>query len=286
MKSTGKLNRASNLPYLSVDSTRESTLFSHIKQLWYFRELIQNLIMRDIKAQTKQSLLGYAWIFLPPLFQMGIFTLLFRGILGVQMTEKVPYAVFLYCTILPWNMFANMVSQGTLAIVSHGTLIKQVYFPKESVIISTIAAEAFKTLIASIALVALLMIYNVHVGVNLLWLPLLIFLQIFFTLGITLPLAMFNAFARDISKGITIIMSIWMYLTPVVYPIDKVPLEYLDIYKLNPMARLIQGYRQVILDNVPPEMNDIAILFAVSFITFLCGYKIFKKAEAMLADII
>lgn len=239
---------------MSVDTTIRPTFEFHLRQLWEYRELLQNLVKRDINAQTKQSLLGYLWIFMPPLFQMGIFSLLFQGILGVRMTENVPYAVFLYCTALPWQMFANTVTQGTASVVGHGPLVKQVYFPKEVVVLSAMSAEAFKTLIASVILVGLMAYYGIGVGVNLLWLPLLVSIQLLFTLGFILPLALFNAFARDISKGMNIVLTLWMYVTPVVYPLEKVPQDYRSLYLLNPMAALIQGYRQVILENTTPDM--------------------------------
>jgi ABC-2 type transport system permease protein len=271
---------------MGVDTTTQQTFMFHLRQLGVYRELLQNLIKRDIKAQTKQSLLGYLWIFLPPLFQMGIFTLLFQGILGIQMTERVPYAVFLYCTALPWQMFANMVTQGTMCVVGHGTLVKQVYFPKEVVILSSMITEGFKTLIASIILIGLMIFYKISVGINLLWLPLLIGIQFFFSLGLTLPLSLFNAFARDISKGIGIFLSLWMYITPVVYPLEKVPEAYRGLYLLNPMAVLIQGYRQVILENSSPEILRVVFLVFTSVLIFIIGYSVFKKAEAFLADII
>lgn len=271
---------------MSVDTTVQPTFAFHLRQLWAYRELLQNFVRRDIKAQTKQSLLGYLWVFLPPLFQMGIFSLLFQGILGVQMTESVPYSVYLYCTALPWQMFANMVSQGTMSVVGHGALVKQVYFPKEVVVLSAMSAEVFKTLISSIILVVLMAYYGIGVGVNVLWLPLLLIIQLLFSLGLALPLALFNAFARDISKGIGIGLSLWMYITPVVYPLEKVPQAYRDLYLLNPMAILIQSYRQVILENTAPEALSLAIVGLVSLAVFIVGYHLFKKAEGLLADII
>jgi len=191
---------------MSVDTTIQPTLVFHLQRLWEYRELLQNFVKRDIKAQVKQSLLGYLWIFLPPLFQMGIFSLLFQGILKVQMTESIPYPVFLSCTLLPWQMFANMVTQGAASVVGHGALVKQVYFPKEVVVLSAMTAEAFKTLIASVILIGLMAYYNIGVGANLLWLPLLVSIQLLFSLALCLPMALFNAFARDISKGVNIVL--------------------------------------------------------------------------------
>lgn len=271
---------------ISVDTTKQQTFMFHLQQLWVYRELLQNLVKRDIKAQTKQSLLGYLWIFLPPLFQMGVFSLLFQVILKVQMTESMPYAVFLYCTALPWQMFANMLNQGTMSVVSHGALVKQVYFPKEVVMLSAMTAEGFKTLIASVILIGLMAYYGIGVGLNILWLPILVGIQLLFTLGLILPLALFNAFARDISRGMNIFLTLWMYVTPVVYPIEKVPQAYQRVYLLNPMAGLIQGYRQVILENTAPEVFSLLFLFFISVLGFIVGYGLFKKAEALLADII
>ena len=271
---------------MSVDTTIKPTFDFHLRQLWVYRELLQNLIRRDIKAQTKQSMLGYLWIFLPALFHMGIFALLFQGILRVKMTENVPYALYLYCTVLPWQMFSGMVTRGTMSVVGHGGLVKQVYFPKEVVVLSSMCTEAFKTLLASVLLVGLMVYYGFGVGINILWLPILLIVQLLFSLGIILPLALFNAFARDISKGIGICLSLWMYISPVVYPLEKIPQFYRGVYQLNPMATLIHGYRKVILENTAPEAPYMIVAVLVSLAMLIIGYGLFKRAEALFADVI
>jgi len=217
---------------------------------------------------------------------MGIFTLLFQVILEIPMTESVPYPVFLYCTALPWQMFAGMVNQGTGAIVAHGGLVKQVYFPKEVVVLSAMAAEAFKTFIASSILVVLIGYYSIPVGVNLLWLPLLLCVQVLFSLGLVLPLTVLNAFARDISKGLGMVLSLWMYITPVIYPLEKVPEVYRGLYLLNPMAVIIQSYREVILENKSPEIFGLLLVACISVAVFLGGIYVFKKFEGLVADVI
>lgn len=269
-----------------IDTTIRRTFRFHMTQLWEYRDLLENLVRRDIKAQTKQSLLGYVWIFIPPLFQTGLFSLLFQAILKVQMTESIPYPLYLYMTTLPWQMFAGMLAQGTISVVGHGGLLKQVYFPKEVVIISTMAAEAFKTLIASTALIALMIYFGVGIGVHVLWVPLLVAIQLLFTLGLIMPLSALNAVVRDVSKAIGIGLMVWMYLTPVVYPLEKVPAEYRSLYLLNPMAILIQGYRDAILENRMPDPAGLLVVAAVSVTIFAAGYALFKRAEGSFADII
>lgn len=269
-----------------LDTTVKPSLGSYLAHLWRYYGLLYYLIVRDVKGQTKQSLLGFLWILLPPIFQMGIFSLLFRVILDLPMTEKVPYPVFLYCTALPWQMFVGMMAQGTAAVVSHGGLIKQVYFPKEVIVLSAMLAEVLKTLISSVILVALMVYYHIGVGINILYLPVLFVIQLCFSLGLVLPLTALNAFARDISKGLGIALSIWMYVTPVVYPLEKVPAVYRDLYLLNPMAVIIQGYREVILENSPPQLLGMLWVTAVSLAMFLAGVYIFKKFEGLLADVI
>ncbi len=239
-----------------------------------------------MKAQAKQSLLGYLWVVLPPLFQTGIFSLLFEGLLRIEMTDRVPYSLYLYCMALPWQMFANMVSQGTISLVGHAGLVKQVYFPKEVVILAAMSAEGVKTLVASAVLVGFMVYFGIGAGIHLLWLPLVVAIQLLFSLGLVLPFALFNAFARDISKVIHIAISFWMYLTPVVYPLEKVPAEYRSVYLLNPMATLLHSYRQVVLENRMPDVSSLLVAALISAGMFGAGYWVFKRCEALIADII
>lgn len=268
-----------------IDTTVRRGIRAYAGEFWQFRELLLNLIHRDMKAQTKQSFLGYAWILIPILFQTGLFTILFRVILDIDMGTGVPYPVFLYCTLLPWQMFAGMLTQGAGSLAAHAGLIRQVYFPKEMIVISSMTAEMGKALLASVALVALLIYYRIGVGWNLAWVPVLVTIQLMFTFGLVLLLSVANAVARDVSKGIGVIVSLWMYASPVVYPLEKVPVAYREVYLLNPMAILIQGYKRAILENAPPDAVPLAVVAAASAV--LCGlaYHLFKKAEGLVADI-
>lgn len=268
-----------------IDTTAPRGIRTYAVEFWRFRELLWNLVNRDLKAQTKQSFLGYAWIIIPILFQTGLFTILFRVILDIDMGTGVPYPVFLFCTLLPWQMFSGMLTQGAGSLVGHAGLIRQVYFPKEMIVLSSMTAEMGKGLFASFALVALLVYYRIGVGWNLAWIPLLLTIQLTFTFGLVLLLSVANAVARDVSKGIGVIVSLWMYASPVVYPVEKVPHAYREIYLLNPMAVLIQGYKRAILENAPPDTVPLAAVAATSAV--LCGlaYHFFKKAEGLVADI-
>lgn len=269
-----------------LDTSVRPSLWVYLRQLWVYRELLENLIKRDIKAETKQSLLGYLWIFAPPLFQTGLFSLVFQAILKLRMTETVPYPLYLYCTTLPWQMFAGMVSAGTNSVVGHGGLIKQVYFPKEVVALSGMTAVAFRTLIATLPLSLLMFFYGVGIGLNALWVPLLVAIQALLALGIALPLATLNAVARDVSRAVGMALSLWMYLTPVVYPLEKVPAAYRDLYMLNPMAVIIHAYRQAVLENAPPAAPALGAVALLATVVFLTGYAFFKRTEGSLADVI
>lgn len=268
-----------------IDTTVKPTLRFYFAQLWEYRELLLNFVNRDIKAQTKQSFFGYLWVFVPTLFQMGLFSLLFQGILKVRMTENIPYPVFLYCTLLPWQMFAAMVNEGTKSIVGHIGLIRQVYFPKEIVVLSVMSAVAFRTLIASTVLIALMILFNIGVSFNILWLPVLVLIQFVFTFGLILPLSGLNAFARDVGKSIDIGLSVWMYITPVVYPLEKVPEAYQGLYLLNPMAVIIQSYRQVVLEGASPDITRLMMVGLFAAALFFGGYMLFKKTEPAVADL-
>lgn len=248
-------------------------------------ELRYQLISREIKSRYKQSFLGYAWVILNPFLQMLVMTFVFSLIVRVS-SLGVPYAIFLYTALLPWNLFANSLAHATNSFVANSELIKKIYFPRQIFVQSTLIAKLVDFALASTILGLFMLLYHVPVTINILWVLPILIIQEIFTYGMALILATVNLFYRDVQYVLSLILVLWMYLTPVIYPIEMVPLEYRFIFKLNPMAVLVNAYREVILGGNMPKLSSLGIALLVSLITLYIGKKIFTRLEGLFADVV
>lgn len=248
-------------------------------------ELVQELTGREIKARYKQSVLGYAWVILNPFFQMLVMAFIFSQLLRFP-TIGVPYAVFLYAGLLPWNLFANSLTHSTNSLVNNASLLTKVYFPREIFLISTILAKIVDYLLASSVFVLFMFYFQLPVTWHILWFIPIFFLQQLFTYGLSLIFAAINLFYRDIQYVLTLLLTVWMYLTPVIYPVDLFPDKYRFVFQFNPMAVIINAYRQVILGGGPPNLQSLGIGLVVSIIIYLLGHRLFKKLEGTFADVV
>ena len=199
-------------------------------------------------------------------------------------SENIPYSLFLFVALLPWNLFANSLSFSAGSLVSSGPLITKIYFPRTILVLATIIAKIIDFLFASIILIIFMIAYQIPVTVSILWVLPLFFIQQIFTLGLSLFLAAANLLYRDVQYLLNMILLLWMYATPVFYPVDLVPDKYRLIFQLNPMAIIINAYRQVILGGGEPKYSSIIIALVLSFIILLFGLSYFKSREKIFAD--
>lgn len=251
----------------------------------HYFELTRELTTREIKARYKQSILGYAWVILNPLFQMLVMAFVFSHIIRFP-TVGTPYTVFLYAGLLPWTLFANSLVGATNSLVASANLIKKIYFPREIFVISTILSKIVDFLLASTVFVLFLFIYHQPFTINLLWVIPIFIIQQIFTYGLSLILSAINLFYRDIQYVLSLILTVGMYLTPVIYPTEIFPEQYRWIFQLNPMAVIINAYREAILSGGMPNLVSLGIAFVVSSVIALLGYRLFKKLEGVFADVV
>jgi len=230
-------------------------LVTNVILLWKYRELLWNLANREITQRYKQSVLGYAWVIINPLAQLLVMSFVFDKILHVP-SLGVPFIIFLSVSLLPWNLFTQSLTSSSNALVGNSNLITKIYFPREILIYATVIAKIVDFIYSCIVLVIFLIIFKIPVTIYFLWLPLIFFIQMIFTLGIALLVSAFNLFYRDIQYLLNLILMIWMYLTPIMYPIEVIPARYRFIMSLNPMAVIVNAYRQVLLSNASPNTQS------------------------------
>jgi ABC-2 type transport system permease protein len=268
---------------------------SSVAELAESRELFVNLTLRELRGKYKRSLLGWTWSLLNPLATMVIFTVVFRFFLKVQIEPGDPsglhvFALFLLCGLLPWNFLSNGMSGSMGALIGNSNLIKKVFFPREILVASNIASWVVSFLLEMGVLAIVLLVAGQFVLPWIVPALGLVIVQTMFVVGLGLLLSVLNVYFRDVQHFIGILLQIWFYATPIVYPITVVR-DALDdhpalftLYKLNPMVRFVEAYRDCLYDLRFPALLDTLYLVGVSAATLALGVYVFFRLEPKLAE--
>ena len=261
-------------------------ILSEIKLIASWHELLYQMIGREIKARYKQSVLGYFWVILNPFAQMLVMSFAFSLILRIptNSASNIPYSIFLFVALLPWGLFSNSLSSACSSLINSSSLITKVYFPRSILVISTIFAKIIDFLFATSVLIIMMLLYHIPITLNILWVFPIFIIQQILTIGLSLFLAAANLLYRDIQYLLNLLLVLWMYLTPIIYPADIVPDRFKMFFQLNPLAVIINAYRQVVLGGGEPKYSSLLIALLVSFITLSIGLSYFKSRERIFAD--
>ncbi|MEA4907347.1 MAG: ABC transporter permease [Anaerolineaceae bacterium] len=257
----------------------------YMREFYQSRELLYTWTMRDFKVRYSQSLLGIAWAILQPLSLMLIFSVIFSLFIKVP-TEGVPYPLFAYTSLLPWTFFSNALSFAIPSLVNNMNLVSKIYFPREILPLSSILVCLLDFIISISIYVFMLLWYHWPIGWSVLFVPVILSIQLIFMYGISLLASAINVFYRDVRFIIPLAVQIWMYISPVIYPVSLVPERLQPFYLINPMAVIIDSYRRVILYQQAPDWPYLILATAISLLLLLLSYRYFKKAEREFADLI
>jgi lipopolysaccharide transport system permease protein len=252
-------------------------------------ELILSLARRELVARYRGSFLGIVWALLTPVVMIAIFTFIFAGIFGARFGvngSTWDYALYLFCGLLPWTMFQDTLVQSATTIVNHSNLVKRVVFPLETLPIAQALSSLGNQLFGTVALLIAIVIMHQELHLTILWLPALIIPQLLFTLGAAWLIAALGVFLRDIAQGISLILSAWMFLTPIIYPESIVPDRYRVFININPFTALVRSYRRILLEGAAPDWTGLAYFTGVALISFLFGYWWFARTRKNFADVI
>jgi lipopolysaccharide transport system permease protein len=253
--------------------------------LWRYRELLYFLTWRDIKVRYKQTVLGVAWAVIQPVVATVVFALFFGKLAGLSQLTDVPYPVFVYAGILPWTFFAEAVSQASQSLISSANLLTKVYFPRLIIPAASVAGLLVDLAISLVVMACLLLAYGVWPGPNVLLLPLMVIATVLTTLGVGTLLAALTVAYRDFRYVVPFLLQIWLFASPVVYGLDKVPPRWQLVYALNPMAGIIDGYRASLLGQ-PLHGACLGVSVAVAVMLFFVGTAYFRRSERRFADIV
>jgi lipopolysaccharide transport system permease protein len=256
-----------------------------IGEFWRYRELLYFFAWRDIKVRYRQAFLGASWAVIQPLFNM----LLFAGVFGKFAhvpSNGIPYPLFSYTALLPWTYFSVVIGLASNSLTNNQSLITKVYFPRVLLPAGTALAGLLDFLIAALLLVGMMFYYHVQVTWRLLLAPLAVVLMVILTLGVSMLLAAMSVRYRDIRYVLPFLIQIFLFATPIIYPVEMVPQRYRPLLALNPCWGMVDSFRASLLPNQPVDFKLIGVSIGLSVLVFVGSLVYFRKSEKTFADII
>jgi lipopolysaccharide transport system permease protein len=256
-----------------------------LAELWQYRELIFFLSWRDIKVRYKQTTLGIAWAVIQPVFTMIVFSIFFGRLAGIP-SDGLPYPVFAFCALLPWQLFAHSLTESSNSLVANQNLITKIYFPRLAIPLSSVIAGLVDFVIAFGVLIGMMGYYHITPTQAIWTLPLFVLMAIALALGVGLWLSALNVLYRDVRYIIPFLAQAWLFATPIAYPSSLVPEQWRTMYGINPMAGVVEGFRWALLGtgNAPGAM--LAVSAVVTLLVLIFGLYYFRRMERTFADMV
>lgn len=258
-------------------------MFKDIVKIYEYREMLKSSVRKELRSRYKGSFLGFFWTFLNPLLTLIIFSIVFSTVMRITIPNY-SYALFLFVGLVPWMLLTGAVQQSTTAIIANGNLIKKIYFPRLILPLSVTITNLVNMLLTFIIVLVALLITRTPVTWLYLFLPLIILAQTLFVLSLSIILSSVTVYFRDLEHIISVLTTAWFYLTPVIYPVEYIPKEFLWGFNLNPMMPVINAYRDVLMFGRIPDMMGLLYVFVFSSILLTAGYFIFNCLQKRFAE--
>lgn len=255
-----------------------------LRDLWTYRELLYLLAWRDVKVRYKQTVLGATWAIIQPVFTMVVFSIIF-GKLGKIPSDGLPYPIFSFAALLPWQFFSHTLTHSSQSLVAEARLITKVYFPRLIIPVASVLAGLMDFAIAFGVLLLLLFYYNIMPTINVVFLPLFVFLALVSALAVGLWLSALNVKYRDVRHTLPFISQFWLFISPVAYPSSMIPENWQWLYGLNPMVGVIEGFRWALLGS-PLSTTTMYVSVPLTIAIFIGGLYYFRSTEKMFADLV
>lgn len=286
MKSNGQVEAVGNAPKRKLVIERQGGLFRiDWSELWEYRELLYALVERDVKVRYKQTAIGASWVILQPLIAMLIFTAIF-GRMAKMPSDGIWYPAFTLTALLPWTYFSQAITRSGMSLVTSANLVTKVYFPRLLLPLSMIVSPLIDFALSLLLLFGLLLYAGIPLTWKVLTLPLFVLVAMLTALGVGLILSTANVKYRDVGHAIPFLIQIWMFLSPIVYPVSLVPEQWKVLYGLNPMAGVIEGFRWALLGKAVPDLMVMGASIGVFIGVLIGGLAYFRKMEREFADVI
>jgi len=262
-----------------------NTVVVVLRTLLHYSDLLYTLSLFRLNVRYKQSALGWAWAALQPLALMGIYTFIFAHVTTVK-TGGIPYPIFVFSALLPWIFFSSAITNSVQGLIAYPSLLTKMYFPREIIPFSYLAAGIIDFLIASVILAFLIVHYRVALTWNVLYgIPILMILGAF-AAAMALLFSAVHVRFRDVGLAMPFVLQVWMFATPVVYSLEAVPQRFKLLFLLDPVAVAIDNFRRTVVYGKPPNLAELVWAAAISTVSLVAAYAYFKSSEAIMADII
>lgn len=256
-------------------------MINRLKEIYKFKNLVYNLVSRDLKVKYKGSILGFFWSLLNPLAMLIVYTVAFKYIIRIKVEN---FPLFFLCGFLPWTFLSLSLSMAVSSIKDNANLVKKVYFPREILPLSIILSNLVQFLLTFVILIPALFLFKIKLGLPLLFLPLIIVFQIAFTSGLAFVFSALNVFFSDVKHLLEIFLQIWFWLTPIIYPVNLVPEKFQSLYRLNPAVLFVESYRNSLLYNKGLSFSVLTSLFFIGLVFLVLGYLVFSGYNKKFAE--
>lgn len=254
---------------------------SIFKSLYDYRELLKTSVKKDVGGKYKHSFLGVLWSFVNPLLQIIVYAIIFPLIMRSNIEY---YVVFMVCGLIPWNYFSTVINRASFTMIENGNILKKVYFPREILPLSVVTSETITFLISSIIIVCFVLGYGLGITINIVFYPILLFVQFVLLLGISLFVSSITVYFRDLQHFIGVLLQLFFYATPIVYSVESIPENFQWILKYNPMTYIIEGYRDIFYYQTMPEIGTLLIVLVIGILLCVTGYIVFNKLQKKFAE--
>ena len=253
--------------------------------IWHYRELFYFLVWRDVILRFKQTVVGGAWVIIQPVITMVVFTMIFGNLAKIP-SDGVPYPIFAFCALLPWSFFSAALMRSSGSVVANSNLVTKIYFPRLLIPLAASMGPLVDLVFSFLVLLAMMAWFKIAPSWGLVTLPLFLGLAILTALAVGLWSSALNVRFRDVGNIIPFLIQVWMYASPVAYPVSMVPQKWRLVYCLNPMVGVIEGFRWALLGkgNLDPLMMTVSLVVVAAL--FFGGIVYFKRTEQTFADVI
>ncbi|HUK63132.1 MAG TPA: ABC transporter permease [Dongiaceae bacterium] len=253
--------------------------------IWRYRELLRILIERDIKVRYRQAALGAAWAIVQPVFAVVIFTVVFGRFAKIP-SNGVPYPLFAFAATLPWTYFAEAARRASVGLVSEAELVRKIYFPRLIIPLAAVSGPLVDFVLAFAVMLVTLLVYHYRIGWHVVFIPGFVLIAALLALAVGLWLSPINVRYRDVTQTLPFLLQVWMYASPIVYPLSLVPARWKVLYSLNPMVGVIEGFRWALLGKTRPDLVAMLMSLGVIVLALWGGLVFFKRRERSFADVI
>lgn len=248
-----------------------------LKELYAYREMISSLVKKDLRGRYKGSILGFLWTFINPLMQLAVYTIVFSVIMRAGIDK---FYIFLFVALVPWIFFSSAITGGSMSILNQNDMVKKIYFPRQILPIAYVTSSFVNMLFCFVIIFVALIFSGVGINVKaLLYLPIIMLIEYVLALGLALLTSALTVYFRDLEHILGIVTMAWMYLTPIMYPVEMVPEQFLAIFHANPMTPVIIAYRDILYYSREPHLNTLLHAAVLGGVTLLLGNIVFSKLQ-------